>query len=186
MLNYLLLPGGFFQLATDVDWYAEETSDTFSKCGAFDVDPIIKNPDRPYVTKYERKWKAMGKNTWLLTLHKNGKVLPNSDGVDNWEMEIEAESNKTLMAVLKEFDGAEGKVNEGKGHWVFRDSFISESKIGLLSVITADEGFEQHFYFKVIPSRKGFTIKIDSTGHPYRTPAMRAALHYALDLVSAQ
>lgn len=186
LLNYLLLPGGFFQLATDVDWYAEETSDTFSNSEAFDIDPIVKNPDRPYLTKYERKWKDMGKDTWLLTLYKNSKILPKGDGVDKWDMEIDAESNKTLVSVLKGFEGAEGKVCEGKGHWIFRDSFISENGIGLLSVITADEGFEQHFYLKVIPSKKGFTIKIDSTGHPYRTPAMKAALHYALDLVTAQ
>ena len=31
-----------------------------------------------------------------------------------------------------------------------------------------------------LPHRRGVTIKVDSVGHPYRTPAMRAALLKAL------
>ena len=62
-------PGGSFELATDVDWYAEETAEVFSTCAAFRADAVVKNPERPYVTKYERKWKAMDKDTWLLVVH---------------------------------------------------------------------------------------------------------------------
>ena len=65
-----------------------------------------------------------------------------------------------------------------------RESFLSDEGIGLLLVITADEGFEQHFYLKLVQKpRGGVTLKVDSVGHPYRTPAMRAALLYALDAV---
>lgn len=186
MLNYLLLPGGFFQLATDVDWYAEEAAETITKGGAFSAEPIIVNPRREYLTKYERKWKAVEKDTWLLTLYKNGEISPKIDGVDDWEMKIEAESVKMMEEILKKLSGSEGETQDGKGHWIFRDFFVSPNEVGLVSVITADEGFEQHFYFKVIPSKKGFTIKIDSVGHPYRTPAMRAALRYALNITSEQ
>ncbi len=76
--------------------------------------------------------------------------------------------------------GVEGAGVGGKGHWVFREAFLSEEGVGLLLVITADEGFEQHFYLKVLPHHRGVTIKVDSVGHPYRTPAMRAALLRAL------
>ncbi|NLW62398.1 MAG: tRNA (guanosine(46)-N7)-methyltransferase TrmB, partial [Synergistaceae bacterium] len=64
------------------------------------------------------------------------------------------------------------------------ETFVSDSGVGLVLVITTDDGFEQHFYLKVIPGRNGFKVKVDSVGHPYRTPAMRAALHYALDAAS--
>ena len=68
----------------------------------------------------------------------------------------------------------------GSSAWVFREAFLSDEGVGLLLVITADEGFEQHFYLKVLPHHRGVTIKVDSVGHPYRTPAMRAALLRAL------
>ena len=72
LLNYLLEPGGVFELVTDVDWYAQEASETISELGALDADPVETNPVRGCVTKYERKWKAMGKDTWRLILRKNG------------------------------------------------------------------------------------------------------------------
>ena len=53
LINYLLVPGGSFELATDVDWYAEETAEVFSTCAAFRAGAVVKNPERPYVTKYE-------------------------------------------------------------------------------------------------------------------------------------
>ncbi|MDO5563210.1 MAG: tRNA (guanosine(46)-N7)-methyltransferase TrmB [Synergistaceae bacterium] len=182
LLNYLLVPGGSFELATDVDWYAEEAAKTISEHGAFDADPVRINPERPYMTKYERKWKAMGKDTWHLTLRKNGSVKPETDGDEEWAMEAETKSEKTVECVLEALKGAEGTGVGDKGHWVFRESFISAEGVGLVLVITADEGFEQHFYLKVIKNgRGGITIKVDSVGHPYRTPAMRAALLFALD-----
>ena len=68
---------------------------------------------------------------------------------------------------------------EGKGHWVFRRRSF-RIPVGLILVITADDGFEQHFYLKVIPGSRGYKM-VDSVGHPYRTPAMRAALRHVLD-----
>ena len=95
-------------------------------------------------------------------------------------MECEAETKKSVKDVLAALRGAEGAGVGGKGHWVFREAFLSDEGVGLLLVITADEGFEQHFYLKVLPHHRGVTIKVDSVGHPYRTPAMRAALLKAL------
>lgn len=184
LLNYLLVPGGTFELATDVDWYAQEAGETITANGAFDAEPIITNPERPYVTKYERKWKAMGKDTWSLTIRKNGKVKPETDGEDDWPMEEELATKKTPAEVMAQLKGAEGPGLGGNGHWVIRESFISEDGVGLLLIITADEGFEQHFYVKLVQNpRGGVTLKVDSVGHPYRTPSMRAALLYALKAI---
>ena len=184
LLNYLLEPGGVFELVTDVDWYAQEASETISELGALDADPVETNPVRGCVTKYERKWKAMGKDTWRLILRKNGKIEPERDREDGWPMECDKETRKTAGDVLAALKDAAGCGVGGKGHWVFRDAFISSDGIGIILVITADEGFEQHFYLKVIPNHRGITIKVDSVGHPYRTPAMRAALLHALDIAS--
>ncbi len=180
LINYLLAPGGSFELATDVDWYADDTSEVFSSCPAFRADAVVKNPERQYVTKYERKWKAMDKDTWLLAVRKEGRLAEEPKHEDEWPMECEADTNKSVKEVLGALRGTEGAGVGGKGHWVFREAFLSEEGVGLLLVITSDEGFEQHFYFKVLPRRRGVTIKVDSVGHPYRTPAMRAALLKAL------
>ena len=181
LLNYALVTGGTFELATDVDWYAAEAAKTITEGGAFDAEPVVTNPVRPYVTKYERKWKAMGKDTWSLTVRKNGKVKPETPKEDEWPMEEDVTTGKSVSEVISALKGAEGPGVGGCGHWVFRESFVSDEGVGLMLVITADEGFEQHFYLKVIKNgRGGITIKVDSVGHPYRTPAMRAALLYAL------
>lgn len=180
LINYLLEPGGSFELATDVDWYADETAEVFSTCAAFRADAVVKNPERPYVTKYERKWKAMDKDTWLLTIHKEGRLEERPEQEEEWPMECEANTKKSVKDVLEALRGCEGAGVGGKGHWVFREAFLSDEGVGLLLVITADEGFEQHFYLKVLPHHRGVTIKVDSVGHPYRTPAMRAALLKAL------
>ena len=179
LLAYVVAPGGYFELATDVDWYAAETAVTISSSGIFEADPIEVDPERPYLTKYERKWRAMGKSTWRLVLHKTGSYDDQMTGNDDFQMEMECVSGMKLEDVLSKIKGAEGKGAGGKGHWIFRETFVSDSGVGLVLAITADEGFEQHFYLKVIPGRESFRIKVDSVGHPYRTPAMRAALSYA-------
>ncbi|MDD4160699.1 MAG: tRNA (guanosine(46)-N7)-methyltransferase TrmB, partial [Synergistaceae bacterium] len=187
LLAYLIAPGGYFELATDVDWYAAEAAETISAPGLFKAEPIEINPKRPYITKYERKWKAMGKSTWRLTLYKK-EVYDNPIAEDDngWQMEMECESAMKLDDVLLKMKDAEGEGVGGRGHWVFRDTFASASGVGLVLAITTDDGFEQHFYIKVISGRNGFKIKVDSVGHPYRTPAMRAALRYALDCAEGE
>lgn len=187
LLEYLLLPEGVFELATDVDWYAEETAGVFSSYGSFEVFPTILNPDRPYVTKYERKWKAMGKDTWLLTVKKNCRLMETPEKEDDWPMGFESEYVPDVKVFLKKLENNEGEGSGGTGRWVFRDSFVSEYGVGLILVITADEGFEQHFYIKAIPNgRGGVTVKMDSVGHPYRTPAVRGALLRALAAAEAE
>ena len=101
-------------------------------------------------------------------------------------MECEASTKKSVKEVIDSLKDCEGEGVGGRGHWVFRDAFLSDCGVGLLLVITADEGFEQHFYLKVIPNPRGVTIKVDSVGHPYRTPAMRAALLKALAAAEQQ
>lgn len=180
LLNTMLISGGRFELATDVDWYAAECAEVMRESGSFDVEPIVTNPNRPYVTKYERKWKAMGKDTWLLTIRKNGMGKVTAGEGEDFPMEAEIISSKSAASIVAELEDKGGAAADGKGHWVFREGFVSGSGVGLILVITADDGFEQHFYLKIIPKSTGFTVKVDSVGHPYRTSAMKTALMHAL------
>ena len=182
LLNYLLKPNGTFELATDVDWYAEDANETITKTGAFDTVSFEKNPQREYITKYERLWLSMNKDIWSVVLRKNGRVPHEEYSDSEWEMEGGVETNMRLEELAAKLKGAEGKGTDGEGYWTYRDVFLSVERVALGLVITADEGFEQHFYIKLVEkSDGGFTVKVDSVGHPYRTPAMRAALKFALD-----
>lgn len=181
LLNYLLAPRGTFELATDVEWYAREAARTITSCAAFSADEVERNPERPYVTKYERKWKAQGKDTWRLLIHKSGSAPVDTERDEEWPMEGEILNRKNVRPLLDELKGKEGAGAGGKGHWIVRDVFYSDEGTGLALVIASDDEFEQHFYLKFIENnRGGITVKIDSVGHPYRTPSMRAALLYAL------
>lgn len=182
LLNYLLKTGGTFELATDVDWYAEDANETITKTGAFDTVSFEKNPQREYITKYERLWLSMNKDIWSVVLRKNGRVPHEEYSDSEWKMEGGVETNMRLEELAAKLKGAEGKGTDGEGYWTYRDVFLSVERVALGLVITADEGFEQHFYIKLVEkSGGGFTVKVDSVGHPYRTPAMRAALKFALD-----
>ena len=123
----------------------------------------------------------MGKSTWRLIARKKGRYTCAAKADNSWTTETECESGMRLEDLLTKIKNAEGKCAGGKGHWIFRETFLSDSGVGLAQVITSDDGFEQHFYIKIIPGGSGYKIKVDSVGHPYRTPAMRAALRCALD-----
>lgn len=182
LLKRALAPGGYFELTTDVGWYALDAAENIAKDAVFAVEPIAENPARPFSTKYERKWKAMGKDIWTLRANKTAPAGVTECEEDGFPMEEDIKNAKSVRALLAELKGTEGPGAGGKGHWVFRECFISGEGTGLVSVITADEGFEQHFYLKLIEKRDGVTVKVDSAGHPYRTPAMRAALAHVLKI----
>jgi tRNA (guanine-N7-)-methyltransferase len=183
LLGRVLKRGGYFELATDVGWYAREAQEVITSHGGFESEPIERNPVRPYVTKYERKWKSMNKETWLLVVRKVRGSRATETEREDWPMELESNKAVSVEEMLARLKGSEGKTAGGRGHWVMRETFLSPDKIGLVLVITSDDGFEQHFYLKIIPGKAGFKVKVDSVGHPYRTPAMRAALSRVLDLV---
>ncbi|MCR5335259.1 MAG: tRNA (guanosine(46)-N7)-methyltransferase TrmB [Synergistes sp.] len=181
LMERLIAPGGAFELATDVEWYAREAAEAFDAAPSFKVETLEKNPLRPYLTKYERKWKAMGKDTWRLVARREGPAFTENECEGDWPMECEADTKKSAAELAGALKGREGRAADGSGHWVFRDAFISDDGAALMLVITADEGFEQHFYIKLLESPRGITVKVDSVGHPFRTPSMRAALMAALD-----
>lgn len=181
LMERLIAPGGAFELATDVEWYAREASDAFSAAQSFNVDIFEKNPVRPYLTKYERKWKAMGKDTWRMVARREGQAFKETECEEDWPVEYGADTKKSVRELAADLKGREGRAADGSGHWVFRDAFISDDDAALMLVITADEGFEQHFYIKILGNPHGVTVKVDSVGHPFRTPSMRAALMAALD-----
>ena len=178
LLDFILTVGGEFHLATDVEWYAADCAEIFSTVQNFRVAPLVKNPTRPYVTKYERKWQKEGRDTWDLVITKIAESKINEMEQDIMEENFEISGN--VEEVMKSLLGAEGAGTDGTGHYVFRDYYTSPNGVGIMLVITSDEGFEQHFYMKFLPRENGVIMKLDPIGHPYRTPAVKAAIKRAL------
>ncbi|MDR3255946.1 MAG: tRNA (guanosine(46)-N7)-methyltransferase TrmB [Synergistaceae bacterium] len=174
--------GGAFTLATDVEWYANETRDVFASDEYFETGPVRLATERACLTKYERKWREMGRETFLLSVMKI-KERP----ATNMEEDAGMTGKIALLGERHEPAGADElreklsplvgeTVKVGDYMIVFRELFFSEDGAALLSVISVDEGFEQHFFVRATPSERGYRGKIDPTGCPYKTPGVRAAL----------
>jgi tRNA (guanine-N7-)-methyltransferase len=72
--------GGSFTLATDVAWYAEETRDVFASDDNFETGPVTSADEPDFPTKYGRKWREMGRETYLLTARKTNGQPPADRG----------------------------------------------------------------------------------------------------------
>ena len=76
LLASRLAANGTFTLATDVDWYAEATEEIFAEHPAFETTPVKRNPERDYATKYERKWRGMGRDIFEFRARKREGCEP--------------------------------------------------------------------------------------------------------------
>jgi tRNA (guanine-N7-)-methyltransferase len=179
LMAFCLTHGGKFTLATDVRWYAEETREIFGRTECFDVWDATVNEERDYVTKYERKWRAMGRDTYTVTAVKTGPDANDAgDGMACEPERIDAPSGSGVRARIMTLAG---ETVRGHGYTViFRDVFFSDSGDALITAISVDEGFEQHYRLRLTRSRGGvMCCGPDSIGHPYMTPGVRASVRYA-------
>ncbi|MDR0648764.1 MAG: tRNA (guanosine(46)-N7)-methyltransferase TrmB [Synergistaceae bacterium] len=173
-----LAPGGTFTLATDVEWYAEQTRDAFLSSGSFSAGPVERNPERDYVTKYERKWREMGRETFVTRAVKTAEVSEPDTGKEGEEaLETTANPGIAQLSLSDRLRPILGECIRKDGYVViFKELFASGDDAALISVISVDEGFEQHYYVKVVLSGSRWLGKLDSIGHPYRTPGVRASM----------
>ncbi len=192
LMSACLAPGGTFILATDVDWYAEETRAVFAASGDFETSPVLENPERDYHTKYERKWIEMGRGTYTVTAQKAGKKEGVAE-VENGKVDgepsapLEMDGNIDIGDARDAILSLKGDTVEGPEYRVvFREVFFAEDGAALVMAISVDEGFEQHYYLRVVPTAHGLRGKVDSVGHPYRTPGVRASLRHVMKKVGAK
>ena len=193
LLAFGLVSGGEFTIATDVDWYAEATADIFSRHPAFEASQVTKNPKRDYATKYERKWRGMGRDIFEFKARRNGVWNPedtkpgvkiDSKEDDETQMNepeiierIEQTETRGFPERVAELSGGE---IEGPGYRVFfRDAYSDGKEGALVKVISVDEGFEQHYYLKIAKNGEHLRVTADTVGHPYKTPGVRASLRHA-------
>lgn len=181
-LATVLKIGGVFELVTDEEWYAREAHEALSRHGALSSAAYEINPQRPITTKYERKWLAMGKNIYRLTLTKteNFTVERRTWSLQNQESEnVHVKTGKPLseqtLAGLFDASGV-----NGDAHWVFkkhyRDVAPEAPQSWLVETVATDDEFEQRFYLKVSERGGNTLIKLDGTSRVYLTPAVRCAV----------
>jgi len=178
-----LAPGGTFTLATDVDWYALEAGEIFGHNEAFETSPAERNGPREYATKYERKWRAMGRDIFVLkAAKKNGHETQETKEEDGSPMEeIETREKISAENFSERLLDLRSDTAEGEGfRAMFRDVFRSGESDALVKVISVDEGFEQHYFLRISLRDGRLHVRPDSVGHPYKTPAVRASVRHAL------
>lgn len=80
LLNSRLKPNGRFFFSTDVKDYFENVKDLFENSRDFEIINGISS----FYTKYERKWKAAGRNTYSLSVVKIGKNTPQRESYNTF------------------------------------------------------------------------------------------------------
>ncbi|MDR1651118.1 MAG: tRNA (guanosine(46)-N7)-methyltransferase TrmB [Synergistaceae bacterium] len=188
MLALYIMPGGAFTLATDVPWYADDAREVFASSPHFAAGRVIRNPDRDCVTKYERKWKAMSRDTFQLRAEKTGHCAGTEaqTGTEDDGMTCDAESasNPNINFRAKVASLQEDAVTGIDYRAMFREIFWRGENEALVLVISADEGFEQHYYLRITENNGRYNVRTDSVGHPYKTPAVRASVKHVMQRLS--
>ena len=184
-----LSPGGTFTLATDVDWYARQTEEIFAAHGAFETSPAARNGEREYATKYERKWRAMGRDIFELRATRrdlradDGMAEEEDDSMDDTDIAVPAGAGDFRERVAR----LGGQSTSGALYKaMFREVYFEDASCALVKVISVDEGFEQHYYLKITERDGRLRATPDSVGHPYKTPGVRASAKLALELARGQ
>ncbi|AEX85695.1 tRNA (guanine-N(7)-)-methyltransferase [Marinitoga piezophila KA3] len=177
----VLRKGGTIELATDVDWYAQEVYDNFSKSEFFEAQEIIENFNRPIKTKYELKWDKEGRNKYLFIAKKvkDYKVLRILEGVSEMP-----HKNINSIDIDKLKDLKDKKFQEGNKTFVVNN--VYEDMINdryLLKVVSSDDDFIQQYYVAIYKKTNSWLVKLDSVTIPYRTPAVKFSVYKIAELI---
>lgn len=190
ILARVMKVGGVLELMTDVGWYAKEGCDSANALGVFEVE-IEKNPNRRVRTKYEEKWLAMGRDTYLLRVVKREEY----EMSDYDRLFIRRGTYMPHIFVRKEWDLLRDDLislenmdidNSTEARFGIREVFI-RNKEALLRSYTVDKGFFQTFYIWVRPDddmgSNVFIIKLDPTTLPFRTRSLMNLMRFIKESV---
>jgi tRNA (guanine-N7-)-methyltransferase len=202
-LAAVLKINGYFELMTDDVVYAESTRDILSDHSSLDCMSFEHNPDRPFKTKYERKWLEMGRGVWRVRIKKKSAftieritkefVPQGKNYIDGGnEMHIRLNDLDFNKIDINKFDSLfdEGGKSGNDVHWVFKRHFSSSSgDIHLIETVSSDAGFEQKYYLKIVlrgeDNSNIVLVKIDGSSSIYLTPSVRYALHDLADRIKS-
>ncbi|MCF7935002.1 MAG: tRNA (guanosine(46)-N7)-methyltransferase TrmB [Synergistales bacterium] len=173
-LAAVLQQKGVFELVTDEAWYADETADLLDRHDALRCALYEKDPQRGITTKYERKWRDQGKSLFRVLVERTHpwSVRRLAKGGMPLQIQFPFQGDVAALEGINQIERGEAGCLR-----VLLESFAGSGGIRLVQVLTVDEGFEQRFYVRVVPRVGEVLVKIDSASMPFRTPAVKAALH---------
>ncbi len=185
ILAAVLAPGGIYELVTDQEWYAHHAADLFQHSECFETGPVELNPVRPVVTKYEQKWKKMGRQSYRVVATKL-KSTPITRLLEDYDMPHAFINLPISDAVVQALEGVE--LVEGTRWCIIKGSYL---KLGteqyMLNVVARDDDFQQNFYLQITPREDGkWLVKLDSAQPPYRTPAVKMAIWRIGEILSGK
>jgi tRNA (guanine-N7-)-methyltransferase len=180
-LAAVLKIGGFFEMATDDDAYADEAADTLHGHPALNCESHRFNPKRLVSTKYERKWVAAEKTIHVIRFRKNKPwtVKRTSEGGTAMHLEYSGPApDMNALSVLRD-----KQCGTRSNHWVFKTSYQGSDGTYLLETITADGEFQQHFFMKIVPRKESVLVKLDPATKPFVTPSVKKAVKDLVDVL---
>lgn len=175
ILAAVLKTGGCYELVTDQEWYAAHAHSLFRESPHFRVEALERNPRRPVTTKYEKKWRELGRSSYRVLARKQtaGKINRLLEDVSMPHRFIDSEINAEDIELLA---GLEYIENERV--FVVKSLYRALSRTHyLLYVVAKDAAYKQDFYISVARQDDGrWLVKLDPSVQPYRTPAVKAAV----------
>jgi tRNA (guanine-N7-)-methyltransferase len=146
---------GYFELMTDDEVYAESARDILSGHGSLECMSYERDPDRPFKTKYERKWLEMGRGVWRVRIRKKSPFT--TERIINKTTAIGQEDQAPRRAGCPRAAGS-GPANGGvrdQMHFKLEDADFDKINAGKLDSLFDEGGssggdvhwvFKKHFY----------------------------------------
>jgi tRNA (guanine-N7-)-methyltransferase len=175
ILSVVLEDNGCYELVTDQEWYAEHAHALFRESPYFEVAAVETNPSRPVTTKYEQKWREMGRSSYRVLARKIRSAAINR---------LLEDTDMPHAFIDKEIDFNEIEKLVGLEHTEAEQLFVVKSAFSdagqnrfLLRTIAKDGAFRQGFYIVIKRhDKQRWLVKLDTTVLPYRTPAVKMAV----------
>jgi len=197
VLSDRLKVGGFFRMATDHREYAEEVVRLFSEVPFFSPlweNPIKKELDDFYPTKYARKWLSQGKEIYIIGFKKERiEEIPPWIKEEYPILKLEEEVSVSILSIFKRSPFLDfaflSKVLRGRvlyqGEKIFikvLEVFYNEESL-LLEVLLKEGEITQQFFVKVSPyGRGGYLMRIHESDKVYPTEGVHLAFVLLLEI----
>lgn len=178
-LAAVLKKGGRFELVSDQQWLVEETRALFLESPFFEAGQIVKNPARLVTTKYEKKWRESGLDSFgIVSVKEKDHII--SRMLEDAQMPHAIIKNEVNPEQVQSLVGQQHR--EGGRMFVVKSIFTDPDQNNyLLSLIAVDDDYQQKFYVLMrrrIDSRgaTNWLVKLDEICPVYPTPAVKMAV----------
>ncbi len=171
-LAAVLIPGGVFELTTDVLVYAADAA-TDLRAAGFDLSGPVELTTVGPGSRYEAKWRREGRRIWRLQAERGpkGSTLRVAEGTMphvRISRLVTPDALSALVGLKETWPG---------GAFVVKDAYAaSHGGAALLRAFATDDGFDQQYLIAVVRDGEGAMVKLDGAAVPFRTPAVKRSV----------